>query len=140
MEKYDTWKILVVAMCSLLVLVVVFGAGMLAGSEKAEFSEHWEANYRPNVFGIMLRPPMSLNAHGVDGPIVKLNQGSLVVEDGDGSEKTVLISPSTTIREDGNTIGFSELKLNDHVVVIGSPNDQGEVNAIIIRIMDDGGQ
>jgi hypothetical protein len=49
-----------------------------------------------------------------------------------------LVSPDTTIKEDGNTIGISQVKLNDQVVVIGSPDDQGEVKASIIRVMDDG--
>jgi hypothetical protein len=126
---HDTWKIVVVALCSLLVLVIVFGAGMLAGLEKAEFSQHWQTGYYPR---------MVLNAHGVAGPVIRVNQDSLVIEDRDGSEKTALVSPDTTIKEDGNTIGISQVKLNDQVVVIGSPDDQGEVKASIIRVMDDG--
>ncbi len=134
---YDTWKLVVAVVLALLVLVVVFGAGMLAGLEKARFSDHWQENYYPNVLGILGKQPMVLNAHGVIGPVIKLNTNSMVVEDGDGSEKTVLISPATTIREDGNTITFSQVELNDQVVVIGSPNNQGEITASLVRVMDD---
>jgi hypothetical protein len=134
----DTWELIVGGMLALFALVVVFGAGMLVGLEKARFSAQWGANYYPNVVGIVAKPQMVLNAHGVVGPVIKIDQSSFVVEDRDGSEKTVLVTPSTTVREDGSAIKFSDLKLNDQVVAIGSPNHTGEVTATLVRVMDDG--
>jgi hypothetical protein len=137
----DTWKTVLGVLVVAFVIVVVFGGGVMVGFEKAHFSDKLDANYYPNVLGLPTPLPgkrvVMLNAHGVAGPVIRVTADSLVVGDPDGAEKTVLVSGSTPIREDSNNVSISDIKVNDQVVVIGSPNEQGEVQAMFIRVMDD---
>ena len=137
----DIWKTVIGALVVAFIVVVVFGGGVMVGFEKAHFSDKLDSNYYPNVLGLPVPLPgkrvVMLNAHGVAGPVIRVTADSLVVGDRDGAEKTVLVSGSTPIREDSNSVSISDIKVNDQVVVIGSPNDQGEVQAQFIRVMDD---
>ena len=53
----------------------------------------------------------------------------------DNVEKSVLITDDTEIREFRNLIKPEDLKVNDLVIVIGSPNNTGEIQAKLIRLM-----
>ncbi|TSC53659.1 MAG: hypothetical protein LiPW39_149, partial [Parcubacteria group bacterium LiPW_39] len=49
-------------------------------------------------------------------------------------EKIILISEKTTIEKGRETIKKEELKAGDRVVIIGSPNEQGQIEAKLIRV------
>ena len=57
------------------------------------------------------------------------------IEDRDGTEKIVRTDASTTLREARTTKPVTELREGDMVVIIGTPNDEGEVLAKLIRLM-----
>ncbi len=50
-------------------------------------------------------------------------------------EKIILVKDDTEIRELRNALKIDDLKINDYVVVIGEPNDSGQIEAKFIRIM-----
>jgi hypothetical protein len=60
------------------------------------------------------------------------------VQDNDGTEKIVLIKDDTSIRSMRDDISKDRLKVDDFIVVIGSPNAQGQIEAKLIRLMPAG--
>ena len=55
--------------------------------------------------------------------------------DGDNTEKTILVSDKTTIIYQRKNIKLSDLKVDDNIVVVGEPNNSGQITAELIRVM-----
>lgn len=126
----------------IVIVLVIFQAGIFVGYYKASFSYRWGNNYH-QTFGARERnmPMMGMfrggfaNPHGASGKIIKIVLPNVIVEDQDDVEKSVLITDDTEIREFRNLIKPEDLKVNDFIIVIGSPNDDGEIQARLIRLM-----
>jgi hypothetical protein len=124
---------------TVIVVLLVFSAGMAVGFHKASFGHAWEENYERN-FG--MNPSRSMfgrdnfpNAHGAIGKIIKVELPTIIVQDKNNTEKVVLIKDDTQIQEMMRNIKSSDLSINDYVVIIGSPNNQGQIEAKFIRVM-----
>lgn len=143
--RSKTLKIALLALGAFIVLLLVFQAGMAVGFRKANFSFRWAENYHQNFagprggfFGDFRRDFEGkdfIEAHGVFGSIIKIDDSTLVVKGANNIEKTVLLKDDTTIERLRETIKPSDLKVDDNVVVIGSPNDSGQIEAKLIRVM-----
>jgi len=122
---------------AVLVLLVVFGAGVFVGLEKAQFSYSWGENYYRTFSGP--KPPSPdlgyLNAHGAAGKILKVDASGIVLADNDNDEKNILINSQTLIKSGQLNFGVDRLKTGDYIVVIGSPDSQGEIRAQLIRVI-----
>ena len=127
-----------------IVLILIFSAGISVGFHKASFGRAWGENYERN-FGLM--PPNHdlgfgeenfPNANGAVGKIIKIELPTIIVADKDNTEKVVLIKDDTKIEKMKMEIKSSDLAIDDFVVVIGSPNDKGQIEAKFIRIMPAG--
>ena len=57
------------------------------------------------------------------------------MQDKDKTEKVILIKDDTQVEKMKDKIQTSDLKIDDFVVVIGSPNDKGQIEAKFIRLM-----
>lgn len=131
----------------MLIAIIIFQAGAFVGFHKASYSHAWEENYERN-FGIMHRgfltplgeiPDSLPNAHGALGKIIKIELPIIIIEDSkDKIEKVILISDSTKIRNVQVDATKTDLKVDSDVVVIGTPNAQGQIDAKFIRIMPAG--
>ncbi len=124
----------------LIILALVFMAGMFVGMEKARFSYNWRANYYRN-FGAPPPPPLFSdrgysNAHGSAGQVIGVDGNTLSVKSAEGNEKIVLITPQTSIKQGYAEITSGQIKVNDDIVFIGSPNNQGQIEAKFIRILN----
>ena len=122
-----------------LVALVIFYAGVNVGFHKASFGRDWGENYERN-FGFdpdqhLLNRDNFPNANGAIGKIIKIELPTIIVEDKDNTEKVVLISADTKIEKAMTNIQPSALSNDDFVVVIGSPNNQGQIDAKFIRVM-----
>lgn len=121
----------------ILVLIVVFAAGVLVGYQKAQFSYRWGENYYRNIVG----PPSApfgqpfLAAHDSQGQILQINNNQLVVKGTDGVEKNIIVGSQTTIRKGTSTIKISDLHDNDNIIAIGDPTSQGQLAAKFIRVL-----
>ena len=124
-------------------MAIIFQAGVSVGIHKASFGRDWKEGYSRNFGPIELRPMFGgvdmmenlPNAHGSIGKIIKIELPSVVVEDADKTEKVILIKDDTIIREMRDSIDKNNLKINDFVVVIGSPNQAGQIEAKLIRVL-----
>jgi hypothetical protein len=140
-SKFFIW--IVLGLTQLIIIVAVFALGVSVGIHKARFTYSWASNY-PSNFGqnggaFIKTPPQAgqfFNDHGLDGIILTTSAGSVAIKDEDSNEKTILINQSTTIRQDSGNITAADLKTGEEIVVIGEANDQGQVQAKFIRVLN----
>lgn len=135
--------VVIVAVGVLAVLFLVFLAGEAVESRKADFSYRWSENYYRNLVGPrpatpfdMMRGGDFMIGHGTAGSIIKIDNNILTIKDErDGSEKTVVVGSDTAIRRFRDTLKLSDLKVDNDIIVIGSPNSSGQIEAKLIRVM-----
>lgn len=116
-----------------LIILVIFFAGVFIGrtQQRKGFWPFWERRYIHRDF-----ISRKLDGHGVIGVIDSLGTDTLVVKDRTGALKTVLVDNETKIRRGRIPIKFSDLKLKEHVMVLGEPQEEeGAIKARIIRVL-----
>jgi len=145
MPKFSSARVLMgllIGIIALIILLAVFNLGVLVGSRRTDSFYRWDENYARNF---TMPPPFSssslpgtgrfLTADGVAGTVLKVNGASLVIEDTAGIERTVIVSTTTAIRQGDSTVSVSDVEDNDQLVVIGSPDQSGQIDATFIRIL-----
>lgn len=126
----------------LITALTILQAGIFIGFHKARFSYRFGENYTRNFTGPRGGfAPMGMmglggftDSHGVAGKILKVSLPTISIEGADKIEKVVVITEKTEIRELRRDLAPSELKADMSVVVIGSPNEQGQIEAKLIRV------
>ncbi len=132
---------MIAGLVGLAVLIGTFSLGVFVGYHKARFSYAWGENYHNNFGGPRggLFQDFSgkefMDAHGTFGQVVKIDGSTLVVKGSDNVEKIVVVNDDTSIMRLKNAIKISDLKINDNIVVIGEPNEQGQIEAKFIRFL-----
>ncbi|MBU6447827.1 hypothetical protein KGQ24_03235 [Patescibacteria group bacterium] len=121
-------------------LLLVFQLGISVGYHKANFAIKWAQNYkrdfggpRMGMFGIYTGNNF-MYGHGVLGTIAKITPDSIVIRSADNSEKIVNIDSDTVLNQAAQNIKLQDLKTDQQVIVIGSPNQDGTIDAKIIRV------
>lgn len=135
-------NIVIVSVIGLAVVLAIFQAGVFVGFHKASFLFRGGDNFykafgeRENQMGgkMIFRDEFS-GGHGAIGKIIKLDLPTLVVLGPDNIEKVVLVDDKTEIREFRDTSSLNKLSVDQHVAVLGVPNEQGQVVAKFIRII-----
>lgn len=137
-------KITLLAIIVFIILLLVFQAGVFVGLRKAGFSYKWGENYHRNFggprggfMGIPMMDKEYLNPHGTFGKIIKIELPTIIIQSQNEAEKTIFIKDDTAIRRLNETIKSADLKVGDQVVVIGEPNEQGQIEAKLIRVTPD---
>ena len=138
-------KYILLGILELILLLGVFRLGMVVGFRKANFSFGWGENYRqnfgepPHGFPGGFMPPNGkdlIDAHGTGGTILKTDSNVLVIKGNDNVEKNILMTDKTIIRKQRDTISIVDLKTGDDIMVIGSPNNKGQIEAKFIRVFN----
>jgi hypothetical protein len=138
-----SFRVIIYIFGGLAVAFLIFQMGMFAGFRKATFGRDWGDNYAMN-FGLPNRGPQMMggdfsnlpNAHGAIGKIIKIELPTIIVSDEkDKTEKVIIINDKTEIRMARDVVTTNELKLDDHIVVIGSPDSSGQIEAMLIRLL-----
>lgn len=130
------------------VALLIFQAGMYVGYNKATDAYLWGELYsrgNENPAGGRLGSSTPLGSLGMGdisdtegelGVIVKTTPPkSIIVEEQNGVEKTVLIASTTAIRQFKETLAPGDLTVGNNVIIFGPPNDQGQVEAELIRVL-----
>jgi len=141
--NFDTLTWIIIGLLTIVALVSVFGLGVFVGKKKAEFSYRWAEHYhqmfagpRFGFFGKwrgFLREEF-IEAHGSVGEIIKIEGNNLIVKGKDNIERVIVVNEKTVIKRGLKDIKISDLKVGDVIVVIGSPNDKGQIEAKLIRV------
>ncbi len=128
------------------VALLIFQCGMIVGFHKASFSYRMGDNYY-RAFGTEKgftdKYPIQMevmrgnfpDSHGAVGQIITVDLPTIVIEDTHNIEKAILVTEKTTIKKFKETLKKSDLKVDDYVTIIGSPNDKSEIEAKLIRIL-----
>jgi len=119
-------------------VLVVFEAGVLVGIHKAGSSFRMGDNYyralgpggSREIFGEELS-----DAHGTAGTIISVALPQFVVEENNNTEKVVLMGNQTIIRSFRDATSSQSLTTGESVIVLGEPNDKGQVEASLVRII-----
>ena len=137
------FKIVILCIAVFMVLAFVFNLGVFVGEKKAEFSFKWAEKYHKNFggpeagfFGNMMEMGRQFTeANGVFGEIININNQTITIKGIDNIEKSILVGDKTTLRFQRDDKKFSDLKIGDSIVVVGQPNDNGQIEANLIRVM-----
>jgi len=143
----DILKWIIIGLAAFVIVMLIFGAGMFVGGMKAKFSYRWAESYHKNFagpkegfFGDWRNPPPFpgdfIEGHGTFGEIIKVNDSDFVIKGRNNIEKLILIKEDTVIEKGRATIKKDELEVGNSVVVIGSPNEQGQIEAKLIRVFN----
>ncbi len=139
-SQSKTFRTILLALGIAIILLLVFKAGEFVEYKKAAFSYKWAENYEHNFgspqkgFFHDIDDRMYTSAHGTSGTILKIEGATLTLKQDDNTEKTVVLSDQTTIRKQTQTVKPADLKVDDQIVCIGSPNTQGQIEAKFIRV------
>lgn len=148
--KSKTFKVIAITIGAIILLLVVFAAGIFVGLKKARFSYSWGENYERNFVGPRMGGPMGgpmgvfqdmegrgfRNGHGTSGTIISVTDNNIVIKDRNNNENTVTVTDKTIIKNGSNEIKISDLKPDQGIVVLGTPGNNGVINADLIRVFD----
>jgi hypothetical protein len=132
---------IVVVLGSILVILLIFQAGIVVGYHEGAFTHAWSDDYYrgSNDPRSLLAPFMhggsDGNPHGAAGQILSVQLPELMIKNPDSSEQVVIVSATTTIRILHDSATSTELKAGEGVIVIGMPDESGRIQASFIRII-----
>lgn len=140
----DVLKWVIIGLVGFIVIILIFGAGVKVGTLKARYSYRWADNYHTNFagprggfLGDWRKFPAGdfIGGHGVFGEIIELNDSGFVVK-GRGDIEKVVVTTGDTVVKKGRETAEDGFKVGDRVTIIGSPNEEGQIEAKLIRIFD----
>jgi len=140
----DVLKWIVFVLIVFVLILVAFGFGVRIGVIKATYSYRWADNYHRNFggpadgfWGNVEQFPAGdfMGAHGVFGDVIEVKDGSVVIQTPDNKENVVVLGSDTTITKGTKTL--QTLQVGDHITVIGTPNQEGQIEAKFIRVFDE---
>jgi hypothetical protein len=139
------FRAVILGTTGLIILALVFGLGVFAGQKRANFSFRWADSYHRNfggpqggIFGEFTGMDKEFtNSNGCFGQIISVDEenGILTIKDARNVEKSIVATSKAPILLQRKIIEFSELNVGDSVVVIGEPNDSGQIEAGLIRVI-----
>ena len=146
-KNQDFLKFIVIALACFTALFLIFGAGMAIGGMKARFSYKWAESYHKNFAGPkngffnnwQKTPPMPgdfIEGHGAFGEIIEINENGFVIKGRGEMEKVIVTTNDTIIKKGAETIE-NNLEVGCRIVVVGEPNQDGQIEAKLIRIFDE---
>lgn len=128
------------ALGGVVILLLVFGAGVAVGYRSGLFSSRFGENYYHNFFGGgpggVMGMPTPMNQHGTIGSVISVGSSTIATKDPGGNEQSIVINEDTVIREGNETLTIAGIQDGDQVAVIGEPNDTGQIAARLIRVFD----
>jgi hypothetical protein len=133
---------IIISVIVLFGIVAIFEAGVLFGMHQARHSYRWGENYAQNFGGprggfvtFMSAPGDMPNGHGAFGQISNVSLPTFIITDPAHPEERIRVASSTVIRDGTKTVDDASLTKGTYVVVLGSPDDTGVIDASLIRIM-----
>jgi hypothetical protein len=135
------FTVILIVIAALFGLSLAFGLGISVGFHKARFSYQWGENYDRNFGGPkrgimgMFGDSNFMNSNGISGSIIKIDGSAVIIKGRNNIELTVQVNDKTVIRRGNESIKLSELKVDDNIVIIGSPDNAGQVEARLMRVL-----
>ncbi|MBU3956283.1 hypothetical protein KJ633_07465 [bacterium] len=115
-DNRNLFKRIIFILAGLVIIALIFNAGMLVIGIKTHFLDRWTEGY-------------------YFGEIIKIDDNGFVIKGRGDMEKIVLIRESTVIKKGKETVEDA-LQIGNQVIVIGSLDEGERIEAKIIRIFD----
>jgi hypothetical protein len=133
-------KYIIVGLILFVFTFIVFRIGIELGYREAYFSSRLGDNYSRNFLGesggmMGFMQDNLPGEHGAVGKVVKIDTQTMLVATGNNLEKVIRFTDDTLFRKFRTTIKQGDINVDDSVVVIGFPNDAGEIVAGLIRVV-----
>ena len=128
-------------MAGMVLALLIFKAGILVGYHKAGFSYRWGESYHRNFAGPRrgffrdFHDRDFISAHGTFGEILSIDGAKLVVRGRDNVEKIISTDQKTMMQRGRDAVRIQDLHQGDFIVTIGSPNNEGQIEAKFIRLI-----
>jgi len=141
LQEPKTIRGILIGIGVMLIVIVIFQAGVFVGFRKAAFSYQLGDNYYKTFRGSRPVDMIGVDGgnvpggHGAVGKIVRIALPTIIIADEDNVEKIVLIGSSTMIKRFDQTISPEELQADDFVIIIGAPNKESIIHAKLIRLV-----
>jgi len=122
-------------------VVLIFEAGVAVGYHRAQFSERWSAGFARDsrdpgsFFAVFQHDPDEPNPHGTIGQVVSVHMPEVLVKGQSSPEQIVIVGPRTQVRLFRGNGTSTDIQSGQQVIVIGEPDDQGQIQASFIRIL-----
>lgn len=140
-HKSQTVRGILMGLGIAVIALLIFQAGQIVGYRKARFAGNFGNNFERNFLGprsggikVLFNGGMP-GGHGAAGEIITINLPQIIVSGPDNVEKIISVGTTTQIHRFREEIGADDLKTGDFIVVLGSPNESGQIEAKLIRIM-----
>ncbi|MDE2213317.1 MAG: hypothetical protein KGJ34_02175 [Patescibacteria group bacterium] len=114
----------------LILLFLSFQIGVIAGMHRA--SQRFGGPFGYTGFS---SSAMMIGGHGTVGTISSVSLPRFVLATRSNESQGILISSSTVIRDSEGNASSSALSTGEQVVVIGTPDQSGTIDAELVRIM-----
>jgi len=143
-QNPDILKWIIIGLVGFIVILFAFGVGVKVGTHKAKYSYRWAESYHKNFagprggfLGDWRKFPAGdfISGHGAFGEIIELNDSGFVIK-GRGDIEKVIITTEDTITKSGRDTTEDGLEVGNDVTIIGSPNEEGQIEAKLIRIFN----
>ncbi len=144
LTNHDILKKIIIGLVVIVIIILIFGIGVRIGEKKAGFSYRWAEEYHRNFagpqrgfLGDWRSFPRGdfINPHGLFGQIIKIEESTIIIKDGNNVERIVVVKDDTIIERLREAVEITDLKVDDFIVVIGQPNDSGQIEAKFIRLL-----
>lgn len=131
-------RMIAIIVGSLVLVLLVFQAGISVGYHKARFS-YDSGNRMYRVIQGNERPGEPFfnaeTAHGATGRVVSVNLPEFLIASPDNVEKTIRVSSSTIVRKFRTQGVTGDIHVDDYALVLGDPDMSGRIQAKFIRVM-----
>lgn len=124
-----------------LVFLLLFQAGMYVGYRKAAFSYNMGDNYYrafrghgPTPFHMPIRGDF-VGSDGTVGKVVSVHLPMIVLTSRDNTERAAIVDDKTIVLQGSETTTPGTIQPDDFIVILGSPNEDSQVQAKLIRIV-----
>ena len=134
--RSHVFQTIIMVLSSLLILLLVFQAGVFVGFHKAMFMMRHSERMEQFGHGKGMRGAFGTenDGHGAYGSVVSMATSSLIVADPDHTEKVVSVATSTQVRRGNDSVTLQDIHPGDTIIVFGIP-ENGTINASLIRIL-----
>ncbi len=113
-----------IILLSIVIVLVIFGAGITVGYRAGNFRDRFDRHYNDIMSG-----------HGAYGQVISTQGTSIVIRDPQNREKDIIVGPKTVIRRSRDAATTTDISVGSWITAIGSPDENGQIRALLIRIM-----
>ncbi len=125
-------RLIGISIGAILLAALIFHAGVVYGSHRSRFGrDDVTRGFRPPFFPGNFELPHGFlqNNHGAIGTITTISLPTFTMQTREGTSQTILMGSTTALRSN------KTLAPGDEVIVLGEPDSQGRIDAMLIRVL-----